>query len=117
MATANIKTPDGTTIRIQGTAEEITAVVQRLKDQAVGEGRGKKAKGKPGGRPGLGDLIDSLIEGGHFNKPVDLAAVRHALEEMGHHYPNTTLSPALLRIVRQRRLRRIKKDKRWHYTR
>ena len=34
--------------------------------------------------------------------------MKAALEEMGHHYPVTTLSPTLLRQVRKRNLRRLK---------
>jgi len=118
MPTAHIKTPDGTTIRVQGTADEITAVVERLKADAAGRTGGKKSKSRtPSGRQGLSELIDSQVERGFFNKPVDLASVKSALEQMGHHYPLTTLSPTMLRLVRQRRLRRIKKDNRSHYTR
>jgi hypothetical protein len=42
--------------------------------------------------------------------------VKAALEEMGHHYPVTTLSGAMLRQVRKHNLRRVKQDKRWVYT-
>src|SRR5437667_328199 len=64
----------------------------------------------------LVDLVDSLIDGGFFKTPRDLAAVRAALAQMGHHYPITTLSGAMLRKVRRRELRRLKQDKRWVYT-
>jgi hypothetical protein len=64
----------------------------------------------------LVDLITNLIDGGFFKKPKDLAAVKGALEELGHHYPVTTLSGAMLRQVRKRNLRRLKQDKRWLYT-
>jgi hypothetical protein len=62
------------------------------------------------------NLISSLIDGGFFRKPKDLAAAKIALEEMGHFFPVTTLSPVLLRLVRKRQLRRIKDQKRWFYT-
>ncbi len=64
----------------------------------------------------LVDLIANLIDGGFFKKPKDLAAVKGALEELGHHYPVTTLSGAMLRQVRKRNIRRLKQDKRWMYT-
>jgi hypothetical protein len=62
------------------------------------------------------DLIDSLIDGGFFKKPRDLAAIKAALAEMGHHYPQTTLSPAMLRKVRKRSVRRVREQKRWMYV-
>jgi hypothetical protein len=61
-------------------------------------------------------LIASLIDGGFFKKPKDLAAIKVSLEESGHYYPVTTLSPTMLRFVRSRQLRRIKEDKKWLYT-
>ncbi|MBI3055426.1 MAG: hypothetical protein HYY77_15520, partial [Betaproteobacteria bacterium] len=56
------------------------------------------------------------IDGGFFKKPKDLGAVKIALEEMGHRYPVTTLSPVLLRLIRKRQLRRMREQKRWVYT-
>ena len=61
-------------------------------------------------------MVQQLIESGLFKQPKDLGAVKAALEEMGHHYPVTTLSGAMLRQVRKRNLRRLKEDKRWVYT-
>jgi hypothetical protein len=61
--------------------------------------------------------LANLIDGGFFRKkPKDLSSVRTALEELGHHYPLTTLSGAMLRQVRRRNLRRLKQDKKWMYT-
>ena len=61
-------------------------------------------------------MIASLIDGGFIKTPKDLAAIKLALEEMGQHYPVTTLSPTMLRQVRKRRMRRLKKADRWVYT-
>jgi hypothetical protein len=117
MAKAQISFPDGTTVKLEGTPDEINAVVVRArKTQETGRRRASvkvKARSRP---PQLVDMIANLIDGGFFKKPKDLAAVKTALEEMGHHYPVTTLSGAMLRQVRKRNLRRLKKDKRWVYT-
>ena len=117
MAKAQISFPDGTTVRLEGTPDEISAVVDRgRKTQETGRPspRGKvKARSRP---PQLVDLIANLIDGGFFKKPKDLAGVKTALEEMGRHYPVTTLSGAMLRQVRKRNLRRLRQDKRWVYT-
>jgi hypothetical protein len=119
MAKAHIITPDGVTIKIDGTTDEIAALVAKfrstVKIAATPPGRGKNRR-KGVQKVQLVDLVDSLIDGGFFKTPRDLAAVKAALAEMGHHYPVTTLSPAMLRKVRKRSLRRLKQDKRWVYT-
>jgi len=114
MAKAQINFPDGTTVKLEGTPEEIRAVVDRAR-KAQQTGRPARA-GKGKAKAQLVDHIANLIDGGFFKKPKDLAAVKGALEEMGHHYPVTTLSPTLLRQVRSRNLRRLKENKRWMYT-
>src|SRR5438445_3788231 len=114
MAKAQSKLPDGTIIDIEGTPGEISEVVERRQKAQEGTHRRPKAKSA---RPQLVDLIANLIDGGFFKKPQDLASVKAALEEMGHHYPVTSLSPTMLRQVRNRNLRRLKKDNRWMYTR
>jgi hypothetical protein len=122
MAKAQITLSDGMTVSVSGTPDEITAVVARLQGPGAPTSGAKsggtpKSKRKPGaGRVQITDLIENLIDGGFFKKPKDLAAVKLALEEMGHHYPVTTLSPTMLRQVRKRNLRRLKQDKRWMYT-
>jgi hypothetical protein len=119
MAKAQITTPDGISIKVDGTADEVAAVIAKLQKTADhGGDRVSKAKsrGKKVERTQLVDLVDSLIDGGFFKKPRDLAAVKAALAEMGHHYPVTTLSGAMLRKVRSRSLRRLKQEKRWFYT-
>jgi len=114
MAKAQINFPDGTKVKLEGTPEEISTVVDRAR-KAQQTGRPARV-GKGKAKPQLVDHIANLIDGGFFKKPKDLAAVKGALEEMGHHYPVTTLSPTLLRQVRGRNLRRLKENKRWMYT-
>jgi len=116
MAKAHITRGD-TKIIVEGTPEEVARVVAQL---ANGTGAStsyteslrhrNRAKTTPMG------LLSSLIDGNFFRKPKDLGAVKAALEEMGHVYPVTTLSPLLLRLVRRRQLRRIKDKNRWLYT-
>ena len=118
MAKAHITTKEGTKITIEGTPDEVAAITAKLGGAAKGgasdhkesRGRGRKVKATPMG------LLSSLIDGNFFRKPKDLGAVKAALEEMGHVYPVTTLSPILLRLVRKRQLRRIKDKNRWLYT-
>jgi predicted house-cleaning NTP pyrophosphatase (Maf/HAM1 superfamily) len=116
MAKAQITTPEGIKVNIDGTPREIAAVLEDLKKKAAEAGLPRRrAKAKPG-RVLLGDLLASLKDGGFFKKPRDLASVKSRLAEMGHHYPITTLSPVMLRQVRRRNLRRIREKGRWLYT-
>ena len=120
MAKAHITTKEGTKITIEGTPEEVALVAGKLGAGAtvVVPMSGRKKTGKHKEKLSVTpiNLISSLIDGGYFRKPKDLAAVKVTLEEMGHFYPVTTLSPTLLRLVRRRQLRRIKEQKRWLYT-
>ena len=118
MAKAQITFPDGTTVKVEGTPDEISAVVDRGRGPEAMKRRSARVKVKASStRIQLVDLIANLIDGGFFRKkPKDLAAMKTALEEMGHHYPVTTLSGAMLRQVRSRNLRRMKQDKKWVYT-
>jgi hypothetical protein len=124
MAKANIITKQGTKITVEGDAGEVAAVISQLEggSQAPRHRQSKRAtssspSAKRAQKTTPVNLVSSLIDGGFFRKPKDLGAVKTALEELGHFYPVTTLSPALLRLVRKRQLRRIKEKKRWLYTR
>lgn len=118
MAKALIKRPDGTVVSIEGTSQEIAEVMQRVEKRAEYKGGGRVAKKDRGSvvHASLPDLLSSLIDGGFFKKPKDLAATKAGLAELGHVYPVTTLSPAMIRMVRRRFLRRIKQGNRWFYT-
>lgn len=122
MPKASIKRPDGTSIVIEGGAAEVAALVRELggaksaRESKGGGGDQGRSRARPKANASLSDLLISLIDGGFFKKPKDLTEVRNALSEMGHVYPATTVSPALLRLVRRKHLRRLKQGKRWFYT-
>jgi hypothetical protein len=123
MAKATLTTKDGLKITVEGTPEEVASLVQKLEGGGDGDGRPrKKAAATPRtkrattAKLGPADLIAELIDGGFFKTPQGLGAIRLALQEQGHYYPVTTLSPVLLRFVRSRRIRRIKDKKRWQYV-
>jgi hypothetical protein len=119
MAKAHIKMRGGATVTIEGTPEEVATLVAQLGSEFVpAETRVSKSVAKARGKERATpvNLISSLIDGGFFRKPKDLASVKVALEEIGHFYPITTLSPALLRLVRKKQLRRLKEKNRWLYT-
>ncbi len=118
MAKAHIITKDGTKVTIEGTPQEVASLVTQLKggipQTSVISKTTKKHKGQAKATPV--NLISEFIDGGFFKKPKELGAIKIALEEQGHYYPVTSLSPALLRLVRKRQLRRIKDKKRWLYV-
>jgi hypothetical protein len=120
MAKAELKTKSGTVIVIEGSADEVASVVKKIEGATPPapspEKRRKKEATARTAKPTPVNLISSLIDGGFFRKPKDLGSVKVALEEIGHFYPVTTLSPALLRFVRRRELRRLRQDNRWMYT-
>jgi hypothetical protein len=116
MAKARITTSGGLSIQVEGTPSEITALVNSLHSGGQPQPERRSRTAPRSGRVLLSDVIASLIDGNFFKQPRDLAAIKTALAEMGHHYPVTTLSPVMLRLVRRRVLRRIRQNKRWMYT-
>ena len=118
MAKAHIKRPDGTSILIEGASQEVAELIGIIEGWTSSKRKPLKLPEKRGNRARvtLSDLLMLLMDDGFFKKPKELAAVKAALAERGHVYPVTTLSPALLRLVQRRYLRRIKQDSRWFYT-
>jgi hypothetical protein len=118
MAKAHIKRPNGTSIVIEGTPQEVAELIGKIEGGTHSIRKAQKSSEKRGNRARvtLSDLLMLLMDDGFFKKPKELAAVKAALAERGHVYPVTTISPALLRLVQRRYLRRIKQDKRWFYT-
>lgn len=123
MAKVILTTKNGLKITVEGTPEEVASLVQKLENLGDGGGRSsKKAMQRARtnraitAKSGPADLIAELIDGGFFKKPQGLGPIRLALQEQGHYYPLTTLSPVLLRFVRSKRIRRIKDKKRWQYV-
>jgi len=55
----------------------------------------------------LPDRIEALAQEGFLSEPRSLSEVQVKLAEHGWHYPQTNLSTPLVRLVRQRRLRRL----------
>ena len=121
MAKAHIVTKDGAKITIEGTPQEVAALVASFegsKPSAPVDRGARISKGAVKSRTKATptNSIVNLIDGGFFRKPKELSAIKMALEEQGHFFPVTSLSPAVLRLVRKRQLRRIKDKKRWLYV-
>jgi superfamily II DNA/RNA helicase len=111
MATARISTPAGIAVELEGTPEEISAVVERLKKDAHAtrlQQQGKKGE--------IAYLIDSLRTEEFFTSPRGLGEIQRKLAELGHHYPVTTLSGPMQTQARSRSLRRFKKNGKYVYV-
>lgn len=117
MIKAHLTTKTGATITIEGTQEEIAKLIAQIEGGTTKPDRQYRTR-RTGrvSKSGPVNLISELIDGGFFRKPKELGSIKSALEEQGHYYPVTTLSPILLRLVRKKALRRIKDKKRWLYV-
>src|SRR5258708_7020752 len=101
MANAKITMPGGGNIDLEGTADEVIAVLDNLRKTQGSLSRvstGSTATSKRRGT--IPQLIDSLKSEDYFKTPRSLSDIREKLRELGHHYPLTTLSGAM---VAQRR--------------
>jgi hypothetical protein len=67
--------------------------------------RPEEVRGSP--PASLAERINLLGEDGFFTEPRSLSDIQMKLAEHGWHYPQTNLSTPLVRLVRQRRLRRL----------
>lgn len=127
MAKAHLTLPDGTTVNIEGTAEEVANLLSRFsapQDQpARTSERAKKkssarsaAKEQKPKRKGPQTLIDELVRENYFKSKRTIGDVQKKLEEGGHIYAQYSLSTPLLRLTRSKALRRIKDKDGWVYV-
>ena|SRR6266851_7630603 len=134
MPKANVVLADGTKVTIDGTTDEVAAVLERISRSAPHPGtdgtpnggrRGRRTSSAKGPRQatsakskakGPADYIRDLVGGDFFNTKRGLRDVQQKLEEGAHIYEVTTISPALFRLVRTKELRRIKEEGTWKYV-
>lgn len=127
MAKANIVLPSGTTVAIEGTADEVATLLTRFSEPestAPKAVRNKKTRKKGSrsssssavNRKGPRGLIVELAEEGYFKSKRTIGDIQKKLEEKGHIYAQSSLSPPLLRLTRSRTLRRIKEKSGWVYV-
>lgn len=130
MPKANVVLADGTKVTIDGTADEVAALLQRISGgtpQLSGGGAPKGARRRRGKSTVAGssaktktkgpvDYIRELAADNYFETKRGLGDVQKKLEEGAHIYPVTHLSPVLFRLVRAKELRRIKEGGTWKYV-
>jgi hypothetical protein len=127
MASANIKSATGAKITVEGTPTEIAQIIaaieqtrpftkasERVNSHASSTKRNRSSSnGKSRGPTGY---VSELKNDGFFKERRSLNDVRLALEQNGHIYPRTTLSPVLLALVKSKELGRVKSGHTWAYV-
>lgn len=123
MPSAKLTLPNGTTVSVEGTAEEVARLLKlfsgseasSIKD--VADRRGGTEKGGSANKArGPSGYIRQLKTDGFFKGKRSLSDIQEKLEEMGHIYAVTGLSPTLVRLVRAGVLGRVKEDGVWKYV-
>lgn len=124
MAKANLVLPDGTKVDIDGTADEVATLLARFAAPAAAaaarpaqtEARAGDSSRVRGPRKGQRTLIIELVDNGFFKQKRSLADVQRKLEESGHIFAQQSLSTPMLRLTRDKTLRRIKEKDGWVYV-
>lgn len=128
MAKADLTLPDGTTVSIDGTAEEVALLLQKFTAPGtdgprIGRRRVTRARttGKQQSvtktvRKGPQQLVKDLAAEDWFKTKRTIGDLQKKLEEKGHIYAMESLSTPLLRLTRSKVLRRIKDKNGWVYV-
>jgi hypothetical protein len=101
---------------IEGSPDEVASILAKLgtshgKDVRAGEETRATTKlGK------VAQLVGQLADEGYFKSKRGLADIQKKLEEGGHIFPITTISPCLTRMTKKRLLRRLKEGNLWVYV-
>jgi hypothetical protein len=127
LATASLTLPDGTKVNIEGTADEVANLLAKFSQPAppsrvstAGEESARRPRrGKPSGTKTKSGPVGNVLrlrDEGFFKTRRSLPDIQRKLEEDGHIYAQSSLSPTLIRLTRKRELRRIKDKKGWVYV-
>jgi hypothetical protein len=123
---ARVVLPGGARVEIEGSPEDVGALLALISSpegaaspspatKRAGTGGRTRPAASPGSRGPIG-RVRELVAEGFFASKKGLGDVQRKLEEDAHIYPATSLSPALLRLVKGKELRRIKEGKGWNYV-
>jgi len=116
MANARINLPDGVSVEVDGTPDEVAAVLEKLQSKKPRKPAPEMAAPQGKGRGEIPTLIELLKTEEFFKTPRGLSDVRDKLAEIGHHYPLTTLSGAMQSQTKSRNLRRFKQGGKYVYV-
>lgn len=118
MAKATVTLPGGAVVTVEGTSDEVSTLVRQLsgaipKERPAVTRAPRANRRSPRGPVGY---IRSLKEEGFFKTKRTIGDIQKKLEEQGHIYQQESLSPALVKSVRSRTLRRLKEGGVWKYV-
>ena len=118
MAKAHIETPDGVSVKLEGTSDEISAVLKGIKVKtAAAPVPARRAKpANHAGKVTISSLTEGLRNDGFFKKPKSLPEIKSRLADLGLVYPLTGLSGPMQREVKRKRLRRFKEKGKYLYA-
>jgi hypothetical protein len=122
MATATLTLSDGTRVNIEGAPEEVAVILEKLSGPRIvhskpaGSRSVSRLQKTKKARKSVKDLIQQLLEDDFFKSRKTIAEIQQRLEAEGHIYPVTHLSTPLLRLTRDKSLRRIKEKTGWVYV-
>ena len=129
MAIAKLVLPDGTTVNIEGTADEVATLLAKFSGNSASSAgtqnrpRKKSPRRSSGGnkkdrpkRKGPQRLLEELAKDNFFKSKRTITEVQKKLEEKGHIYALNSISTPLLRLTRGKTLRRIKEQNGWVYV-
>jgi hypothetical protein len=116
MAKAHIETAEGVNIRLEGTPDEIAAVLKDIKEVKGKPGAARKGKAGKTGKVTVAGLADELRDEEFFKKPKTLSEIKTRLADLGHAYPTTALSGPMQTEVKKKRLRRFKEKGKYVYA-
>ena len=129
MPKANVTLGNGTKVTIEGSTDEVAALVNLISSgdsESPTDRRPERTRQwarKPAHdrvdrarKKGPVDYVRELIAEDFFASKRGLGDVQRRLEEAAHIYAITTLSPAMFRLVRAKELRRVKESGVWKYV-
>lgn len=120
MARAAIETSSGLKISVEGTADEVAAIIAHVKNNSAISPKMIRYENKQtrtvNSSISLVDLILDLKRTGFFDLPKKVNDVRETLAQQTHHYPTESVSTALIRRVKKGELGRVKDGAVWAYV-
>jgi hypothetical protein len=123
MVKAELVLLNGTKVVVEGLPDDVAGVIAKFSSRSGVTQPALKEKGRPaittvGATRGGGplSLIRDLADEDYFEVRRSIGDIQTRLEERGHIYPVTSLSPALLRLTKNRTIRRLKEGKAWVYV-
>src|SRR5208337_914074 len=125
MAKAEIETSTGTKIFIEGSVDEIAAIISlynknqtnsNTRPLVVEKDQEKSSNNRPKQPTTLVEYILELRNTGFFDTPKQTVLVKEKLDQEGHFYPMQSVSTCLINRNEKKELRRVKEGTKWAYV-